>query len=323
MGVEGLGAGLGRTRSARLPFVASPNLVPDLLRTPRNGPSALLGPAIMPRAIPSPTILVFDSGLGGLTVYREVVRARPDARFIYAADDAVFPYSRLTEGELVGRVLAVIGELIAAHHPDLVVVACNTASTLVLPALRARFAVPFVGTVPAIKPACAGSATKLVSVLGTEATVKREYTRGLIREFAAGCEVTLVGSPQLATLAERHLRGEPVSDLAIAEEIAPCFVSERGARTDMIVLACTHYPLLLDRLEYLAPWPVTFLDPALAIARRVVELTGPPAARPTDRPTRALFTSGRAPMPGLAAALARFGIGDIAADPFDTPHLSA
>jgi glutamate racemase len=325
MGVEGLGAEPGGTRNVRLPFVASPGLVPNFLREPRNGPSAPLGPAIMPRAISSPTILVFDSGLGGLTVYREIARARPDARFIYAADDAVFPYGRLTEGDLVERVVAVIGKLIAAHQPDLVVVACNTASTIVLPTLRTRFAVPFVGTVPAIKPACAASASKLVSVLGTEATVKREYTRSLIREFAAGCDVTLVGSPQLAALAERHLRGEPVSDHAIAEEIAPCFVSEGGARTDMIVLACTHYPLLLDRLEYLAPWPVTFLDPAPAIARRVVELTGLPAppAPAADRPTQALFTSGRAPMPGLAAALARFGIGDIAADPFDTPHLSA
>ena len=155
--------------------------------------------------MPAPTILVFDSGLGGLTVFREIVAARPDARFVYAADDAFFPYGRQDEEALVARVLDVMEQLIAAHRPDLVVIACNTASTLVLPHLREKFKVPFVGTVPAIKPACARSTSKLVSVLGTEATVRREYTRTLIRELRQGCAVTLVGSPRLAELAEAEL----------------------------------------------------------------------------------------------------------------------
>src|SRR5215210_4446562 len=137
----------------------------------------------------APGILVFDSGLGGLTVFREVAIARPDARFIYAADDAFFPYARQDETRLVARVLEVMGQLIEVHRPDLVVVACNTASTLVLPQLREKFKVPFVGTVPAIKPACSSSNSKLVSVLGTEATVKREYTRKLIADFAQDCAV--------------------------------------------------------------------------------------------------------------------------------------
>jgi len=263
-----------------------------------------------------PTILVFDSGLGGLTVYREVAKARADARFVYAADDAVFPYARLNEETLVARVLDVLARLIAAHRPDLVVVACNTASTIVLPTLRARFAVPFVGTVPAIKPACASSKSKLVSVLGTEATVKREYTHALIREFGAGCAVTLVGSPELAGLAERDLRGDTISDQAIAAEIAPCFVADGERRTDTVVLACTHYPLLLDRLERLAPWRVAFLDPAPAIARRVVDLIGPPTGPPAAAPTRMVFTSGR-PTAALVGALAAFGIGEDASEPFD------
>src|SRR5215207_4619341 len=160
------------------------------------------------------TILVFDSGLGGLTVHREVAAARPDARLIYVADDAFFPYGSHPEDVLIARVLAVMEELIAAHRPDLIVIACNTASTLVLPQLRARFAVPFIGTVPAIKPACATTRTKRVSVLGTEATVSREYTRALIREFANGTEVALVGSAKLAAQAEAELRGEPVPDAA-------------------------------------------------------------------------------------------------------------
>ncbi len=175
------------------------------------------------------------------------------------------------------------------------VVACNTASTLALKDLRARFSVPFVGTVPAIKPACAQSKSKRIAVLGTQATVSREYTRALIREFAAGCEVDLVGSSHLAAFAEAELSGKPVADAAIKAEIARCFVDAGGRRTDTVVLACTHYPLLTARFKANAPWPVDWLDPAPAIARRVGDLL---RDRPTGAPSpppRIVFTSGRAP----------------------------
>jgi glutamate racemase len=262
---------------------------------------------------PPPTILVFDSGLGGLSVYREVVAARPDARYVYAADDALFPYGLHSETNLSARVLSVLGRLILRERPDLVVVACNTASTLVLPRLRERFPIPFIGTVPAIKPACAASVSKLVSVLGTEATVAREYTRALIQTFSEGCEVTLVGARRLAVMAEAVLNGEAVADDEIAREIKPCFVTVGAARTDTVVLACTHYPLLLDRLEDLAPWPVKWIDPAPAIARRVVEVLGTPPAAPATAPlpTRLIFTSGRMPSPALRRSLARFGLAEI------------
>lgn len=283
----------------------------------------LLGPSIVPRVMASPTILVFDSGLGGLTVFREVAAARPDARFVYAADDALFPYGKIEESRLIARVTALMDELIAAHPPDLVVVACNTASTIVLPALRERFAVPFVGTVPAIKPACALSQTKRISVLGTEATVAREYTHALVRSYARDCEVTLVGSATLATLAETALAGGIVPDAAIAAEIAPCFVDDDGARTDTVVLACTHYPLLLESFERLAPWAVRWVDPAAAIARRVVELVGPAAAGEPPGGAAAIFTSGRSRSASLGEALARFGLRETAPAPaFDTPALS-
>ena len=239
---------------------------------------------------------MFDSGLGGLTVLREVVKARPDAHYIYVADDAFFPYGHHGEEQLIARVVPLIGDLIAAHAPDLIVIACNTASTLVLSHLRAAYTVPFVGTVPAIKPACASSRSKRVSVLGTKGTVKREYTQALIRDFAQGCEVTLVGSAELASLAEAALNGGDVSDREILSEIAPCFVEDRGdqpARTDTVVLACTHFPLLIDRLVALAPWPVDWIDPAPAIARRVADLLGP-AGRDTDHAgAEMIFTSGR------------------------------
>ena len=257
---------------------------------------------------PSPTILIFDSGLGGLTVHREVAASRPDARLIYAADDEAFPYGPMEENKLVPRVCAVIGALIEHHKPDLAVIACNTASTIVLPELRARFALPFVGTVPAIKPACAASASKRVSVLGTEATVSREYTRALIRQFANGVDVTLIGSARLARYAEAELRAHPVEDGAIAQEIAGCFIDSGGRRTDTVVLACTHYPLLQHRFRQTEPWPVTYLDPAPAIARRVGQLLGPAKAGQTAPPARMVTTLGHAPSPELEKALFSFGI---------------
>ncbi|OKO82389.1 glutamate racemase [Bradyrhizobium sp. NAS80.1] len=255
----------------------------------------------------SPTILVFDSGLGGLTVLREVVAARPDAHYVYVADDAFFPYGHHSEDEIIARVVPLMGELIRTHDPDLVVIACNTASTLVLSHLRAAYSLPFVGTVPAIKPACAQSKTRRVSVLGTKGTVKREYTKALIRDFAQGCEVTLVGSPELASLAERALGGNPISDGDILVELTPCFVGnpqDAGARTDTVVLACTHYPLLLERLKTLAPWRVDWIDPAPAIARRVSDLLGTRIGGVAQSGAKMIFTSNR--VHGLGAMLTPF-----------------
>ncbi|HET9687782.1 MAG TPA: glutamate racemase [Pseudolabrys sp.] len=253
------------------------------------------------------TVLLFDSGLGGLTVFREVKAARPDARFIYLADDAGFPYGDLAEDKLVARITDVLRKAIADYKPDMVVVACNTASTLALVQLRARFSVPFVGTVPAIKPACAQSKSRRIAVLGTQATVGREYTRALIREFAEGCDVHLVGSPRLAAYAEAELAGEAVDSATIKGEIAGCFIDADSRRTDTIVLACTHYPLLLERFRANAPWPVAWLDPAPAIARRVADLLRErPSASPHNSPAIE-FTSGREPSPALARALTSFG----------------
>ena len=243
-----------------------------------------------------PTILVFDSGLGGLTVLREIVETRPDAHYVYVADDAFFPYGHHSEEQIIARVVPLIGELIARHAPELVVIACNTASTLVMSHLRSAYKIPFVGTVPAIKPACASSKTKRVSVLGTKGTVKREYTRALIRDFAQGCEVTLVGSADLASLAEAALSGVEVSDAGISAELKPCFVGDGEgdpARTDTVVLACTHYPLLMGRLVRLAPWPVDWIDPAPAIARRVADLLKPPGGEADHAGAEMIFTSGR------------------------------
>ncbi len=252
-------------------------------------------------------LLIFDSGIGGLSVAREIRRVLPGAAIDYVADDDGFPYGDWQEAALTDRVVGLIGGLIARHAPDAVVIACNTASTLVLPPLRARFSLPIVGTVPAIKPAAAETRSRLVSVLATSGTIQRDYTHDLIRTFAGHCAVELVGSARLAPLAEAHMRGEPVDDAEILAEIAPAFVERDGARTDVIVLACTHYPFLLGAFERLAPWPVSWIDPAPAIARRAAVVLGA-AAHEGPGGGRAWLTSGKDWPGALAPILKEIGL---------------
>ncbi len=251
-------------------------------------------------------ILVFDSGVGGLSVLGAVRESLPEARFVYVADDAAFPYGGWEEAALSRHIVALMERLVAEHRPVAVVVACNTASTLVLPPLRARFDVPFIGTVPAIKPAAEQTRSGLVAVLATPGTMKRDYTRDLIRSFAQSCHVRLVGAPELAAIAEARMRGEAVDRDRIASQIAPCFVEVEGRRTDIVVLACTHYPFLADVMGELAPWPVSWIDPAPAIARRVATVVEGRAVAGGESVAR--FTSGRAPPEPLARVLAANGL---------------
>lgn len=235
-------------------------------------------------------VMVFDSGLGGITVLAAMRRHSPELDVVYVADDGGFPYGDDGDEVLCERVVATIAGLIAAHDPALVVVACNSASTVVLPPLRSRFDIPFVGTVPAIKPAAMATSSGLVSVLATPGTVRRDYTRALIRDFASRVDVTLVGCRTLARVAEQKVSGTGVDLASVAAEIAPAFVMRDGARTDTVVLACTHYPLLLEELRRAAPWPVEWIDPAPAIARRVFDLAAPGPASPAR--CRFIATSG-------------------------------
>jgi glutamate racemase len=263
----------------------------------------------------NPKVLVFDSGLGGLTVFAEIRHLLPHATLIYAADDAAFPYGALSESEVIWRVEEILNRLILSHEPDLICIACNTASTIALKPLRRRFPDrPFVGTVPAIKPAARISRSKMITVLATPGTVAREYTRDLVRDYAADCTVELVGSRRLASLAERFMQGETVDDQDIAAEIAPCFKTIGERRSDAIVLACTHYPLLSAQFYRLAPWPVEWIDPAAAIARRVATVldehgfAASGAANSVVGGFPAFFSSGRSPPVSLAGALQERGL---------------
>lgn len=225
----------------------------------------------------STRILVVDSGLGGLSVAQAIHQQHPAISMTYCADYAAFPYGNWSQDKLQAHLMKQISGWIENSQPDAVVIACNTASTLILPGLRDRFKIPFVGTVPAIKPAAAITKTKMISILATPGTVARDYTHSLLKEFAKEVDVTLIGSPSLAGLVERWFLegGSPLLRAAISDELAPCFKqTSNNARTDSVVLACTHFPLLKSLLQQLAPWPVHWLDPSKAIARQVGNVLG-------------------------------------------------
>lgn len=262
-------------------------------------------------------ILVFDSGIGGLTVLREARLLMPERGFIYVADDAGFPYGGWEEEPLKARIALLFEELFDRYDPDAVIVACNTAFTLAGADLRHRFPdMRFIGTVPAIKPAAERTRSGLVSVLATPGTVKRAYTRDLIQSFASQCHVRLVGSENLARMAEAYIRGETLDDADVLAEIAPCFVDREGLRTDIVVLACTHYPFLANVFRRLAPWPVDWLDPAEAIARQARRLV--PLVDGAEHPDNfdfAVFTSGSQ---DFSTRRLMQGMG-LAVKPLDTP----
>ena len=248
-------------------------------------------------------ILLFDSGVGGLTVARAVAAQLPEAHLLYAADNAGFPYGAWEEEALTRRIVTVVGEFIARSDPHIVVVACNAATTAALAKLRETYKLPFVGTVPAIKPAAALTKSGMISVLATPGTVSREYTQALIRAHAQHCEVFLHGAKHLAEMAENKLKGHAIDPDVLRHEVAPAFRKRGGKRTDVVVLGCTHYPLLLDDIAAVAPWEVSYIDPAPAIARRAADVLDETALhelhREVPRPGSALFTSER----GVAESL--------------------
>lgn len=214
-------------------------------------------------------VLIFDSGVGGLSVYQEIYAQLPKVQYIYAFDDAAFPYGELPEIELIARTRHIVSLLVERHQVDLVVIACNTASTVVLPTLRSLLTIPVVGVVPAIKPAALASQRKVIGLLATPATIQREYTNTLINQFASDCEVLRIGSTRLVEMAEQKLRGNPVPMAELYEILKPW-----QERVDSIVLGCTHFPLISDEIMAAFEAPVQIIDSGRAIANRVKALLG-------------------------------------------------
>ena len=260
---------------------------------------------------PDAPILFFDSGLGGLTVLGPTRALLPTAPIVYAADYAGLPYGKKSDEELAARVPALLGRLVERYQPRLAVIACNTASTIALPHVRAALDLPIVGTVPAIKPAAEMTKTGVIGVLGTEATVRQPYVDDLSARFAAGKTVLRHGSPGLVTAAEAKLHGHPVDPDALRNAIAGLRDQPGGDAIDVIVLACTHFPLLQEELQAVVGPHVTLIDGAAGIARRIAHLTAGQPWPAEARPGVAAFTHSDAHPPPPLAALAAYGIGRI------------
>lgn len=259
----------------------------------------------------NPRILVFDSGVGGLSIVQEIQQKLPFAPLVYASDNAFFPYGTKGEAELIARVDAVLRKITASYAVDIIVVACNTASTLALPHIRSHFSQPIVGVVPAIKPAAALSQSQVIGLLATPATVVRPYTHNLIREHAPEAEVISVGSSELVQLAEHKLRGGVVAAEQLKDILQPFFTHPRAQEMDVLVLACTHFPLLRAELAAQFPARVQLIDSGEAIARRVASLLKPHSIIAQTPEHAAIFTRASPSVTALSPQLGQFGINSI------------
>ena len=253
-------------------------------------------------------LLFFDSGVGGLSVLEPTRALLPNAPIVYVADNAGYPYGKRSEQEIASRVPALLGRLVERFHPRLAVIACNTASTIALDHVRSALDLPVVGTVPAIKPAAETSKTRVIGVLGTEATVRQPYVDNLAAEFASDCTIIRHGSPELVDLAEAKLAGDDVSIEAVRAAAQPMFDAPGGHRIDVGVLACTHFPLLRQDLSQAFPG-VEWIDGGPGIARRIAWLTRE-QPWPTE-PSEGVMIFTAEPRSPLLSTLARFGIGDV------------
>lgn len=253
-------------------------------------------------------LLFFDSGVGGLSVLGPTLKLLPNAPIVYCADSAGFPYGKKSDAELASRVPALLGRLVERFHPRLAVIACNTASTIALDHARSALELPIVGTVPAIKPAAEKSKSRVIGVLGTEATVRQPYVDDLAARFAADCTIIRHGSPELVELAEAKLAGERVKVDAVRDAAQPMFDAPKSKHIDTIVLACTHFPLLAEELHAAFP-QVDFVDGGQGIARRIAHLTRGQDWPGSPAPGLMLFT-GPTRHP-CAEKLERYGIGEI------------
>ena len=257
---------------------------------------------------PAAPILMFDSGVGGLSVLAALRRVLPQAPVIYVADNAGLPYGQKTEAEVAARVSGLLGRMTERLHPRLVCIACNTASTIALAAVRDVLEVPIVGTVPAIKPAAALTQTGVIGLLGTEATIRQGYVDRLEAEFAADKVLLRHGAPDLVTAAEAQLRGHPVDQAAIDRAVAALRAMPHGDRIDTVVLACTHFPLIAEALGAAFGPGVRLIDGADGIARRIAWLTRDQHFE-RRAPDLALFTRDEAGLGELSSALAASGLG--------------
>lgn len=269
-------------------------------------------------------LLFLDSGIGGLTIADVARAALPAHPQIYVADYAGFPYGMKSEAEIVARLPALLSQLAERFNPAIMTIACNTASTISLDAVRAAVNVPIVGTVPAIKPASELTKSGVIGVLGTQATVRQPYVANLARRFAPDAHIIHHGGHGLVTLAENKLRGETVSRQEVETAIEKLRADARFDEMDVLVMSCTHFPLLRDELALALPQHCTLIDGAQGIARRIATLLEQDNALrgpSTDNGCENLFVTTRDinAMRPYAPALGKRGFAEIVHFPFEMP----
>jgi glutamate racemase len=214
-----------------------------------------------------PPVAIFDSGVGGLTVAREIRRALPAEDLLYVADTAFCPYGDRPDAEVRERALAVGGYL-AGAGAKLIVVACNTATGAALEDLRAAIQVPVVGLEPAVKIAARVSKARRIGVMATTSTVRSERLARLIRSHAEGIVVLPLACPGLADMVEAGRHDDGALDQTLRDLTRPL----RDAGVDAVVLGCTHYAFVAPALARALGPGVELVDSAQAIARRVEHL---------------------------------------------------
>lgn len=256
---------------------------------------------------PSSPILFFDSGVGGLSILAEFRKLRPQAPVIYVADYAALPYGNKTEHQIITRVPALLGRLIERYRPRLAVIACNTASTIALDAVRAALDIPVVGTVPAIKPAAELTRTGVIGLLGTAATIRQRYVDNLEADFTGEKLLLRHAAPGLVDAAEVKLRGGRVDDAVFQAAARGLRDQEQGDRIDTLVLACTHFSLLKEELASAFGNGTRLIDGAEGIARRTAwHMAGDDGHRVHD--DKFVFTGRESEVRSILPALAPYGL---------------
>ncbi len=218
-----------------------------------------------------PRVLVFDSGVGGLSISREIIARTEAIELHYLSDNAAFPYGEKTTEELINRASRVLLSACEQLQPNIVVIACNTASTAILPSLRTQLSIPVVGVVPAIKSAAKVSKSQTIALLATPGTVNRNYTQQLINEHAANHQVIRLGSSQLVKHIEAHIHGQAIDSEYLLNVVEQLTEQVGGENIDTVVMGCTHFPLISEYFKAIKPnWQ--WIDSGAAIAERVHSL---------------------------------------------------
>ena len=212
-------------------------------------------------------VLFFDSGVGGLSVFRDVMQNTTfDISPIYLFDNDYCPYGNKDKEFIRERVVFLLKKAHEKFNLDLIVIACNTASTVALESVRKVLDIPIVGVVPAIKPAAQMSKNKIIGLLATPMTISMEYTKILIEKYAQNVKVECIGSTILVKLAEQKISGVSYNKDLVKQELMPWINLDK--KPDVIVLGCTHFPHLRDDISILFP-NSQIIDSGKAIARRV------------------------------------------------------